>query len=98
MATGLKDCAGGDRRSIGDAGRVVGSSDFPAADGDGRSGEIVKLDEFVSGAVRAAHAKLADDYIAGNCLNPGRETQEKHESENREYHDGGRSEHTGLPC
>src|ERR1041384_1024390 len=98
MATWLKYRAGGDRDSIRDTGCVVGASDFPAADGDGCSREIVKLDEFVSGAVRTAHAKLADDYVGRNCLNPGREAQEKHESKNREYHDRGCCEHTGLPC
>src|SRR5689334_10760940 len=97
MATGLKGCAGGDRRSIRDTGCVIGTSDFPAADGDRRSGEIVELDEFVRRAIRTSDAKLADNYICRNCLNPGGETQEKHESKNREYHDCGCCEHTGLP-
>src|SRR6185369_16448891 len=97
MATRLKGCTCGDRRTIRNAGGVVGTSDLPAADGDRGAGKIVKLDEFVSRAIRSAHAKLADNNVLRNGLDCGRETQEEHESKNRENHDCGRCEHTGLP-
>src|ERR1043166_1386198 len=84
MAPGLEHGAGRDRGAIRNSTGVVRASDFPAADGNRSSGEIVKFDEFVGSAIGPAHAKLADHDVRRDCLHARRKTQKDHESENGE--------------
>ena len=77
MATGLKCRAGRDRGSVGDNGGIVRASDFPAADANGRSREIVKLYEFVGGAIWTTHSKFADHNGTRNGLYSGRKVKWK---------------------
>src|SRR5829696_1149956 len=95
MATGLNYGARGYCRSVSCARRIVRAPDFPATDGDRRSGEIVKLDEFVGCAIRPAHAKLADYNVCRNSLDTRGETQKENKCEKCDYNDRRSSEHTG---